>query len=343
MQDRTMTSQGNKTWVSLFQRKSNLVLGGLKVLAMIFVMRFSVTQVHAANCTYYPGHSAKTVSFAMPAELTVPRDAPVGAVVWESPVYLFSSPSNSYRCTATAKIGVKSMTGNIGEANTDFIIGDTGLAWNLKRVDLGLLSPDISKGLEIAAGGYGFDGASYQIIIKKVGQVSAGASVPAGVIGYMSINNEVFPVAFFMSNEARVGTLTCKTPDVTVKMGGQNRIGQFKGVGTALAPVNFSIGLKQCPEGISKISYLLKPNTKIVDGSRSVVALDAASTAKGVGLQILTESGNPAPFNELISFSGYDKAGGDFNIPLKAAYYRTSSVVEPGTANSSVTLIMSYD
>jgi len=74
------------------------------------------------------------------------------------------------------------MVGNLGAANTDFLIGDTGLAWNLKRVDLGHLSPDISKGLEIAAGGYGFDGASYQIIIKKVGQVSAGASVPVTFI-----------------------------------------------------------------------------------------------------------------------------------------------------------------
>lgn len=45
----------------------------------------------------------------------------------------------------------------------------------------------------------------------------------------------------------------------------------------------------------------------------------------------------------MIAFSGYDGAGGDFNIPFKAAYYQTSSVVEAGTANTAVTLVMNYN
>ncbi|CAM2295893.1 Fimbrial protein [Ralstonia mannitolilytica] len=150
-------------------------------------------------------------------------------------------------------------------------------------------------------------------------------------------------IAFQVSNKAGVGSFSCKTADVTVKMGDQNRATQFKGPGTSLAPVNFSIGLKQCPGGISKVSYLLKPNTNIIDSSRSVVALNTASTARGIGLQILNEGGDPVPLNTMIAFSGYDGAGGDFNIPFKAAYYQTSSVVEAGTANTAVTLVMNYN
>ena len=91
------------------------------------------------------------------------------------------------------------------------------------------------------------------------------------------------------------------------------------------------------------MSCLLKPNTQIVDAARSVVALDATSIAKGVGLQILDEGGKPAVLNKKIVFSGYETVGGNFSIPLKAAYHQTGPVVEVGSANSSLTLVMSYE
>ncbi|WP_407513110.1 fimbrial protein [Ralstonia sp. GP71] len=101
--------------------------------------------------------------------------------------------------------------------------------------------------------------------------------------------------------------------------------------------------LTECPSGISKVSYLLKPNTQILDAAQSVVALDAESVAKGVGLQVLNQNGEPAVLNEKVAFSEYDKAGGSFSISLKAAYRQTAPVVGAGTANSSLTFVMSYE
>lgn len=36
-------------------------------------------------------------------------------------------------------------------------------------------------------------------------------------------------------------------------------------------------------------------------------------------------------------------ASGNFSIPLNAAYYQTAPDIVPGTANSAVTFIVSYD
>ncbi|WKZ86082.1 hypothetical protein N5B55_03780 [Ralstonia pickettii] len=62
----------------------------------------------------------------------------------------------------------------------------------------------------------------------------------------------------------------------------------------------------------------MNPNTGIVDATRAVVALDAGSTAKGVGLQLLDNAGNPVAVKTPLQFSAYDKLGGNFNIPMQA-------------------------
>lgn len=87
----------------------------------------------------------------------------------------------------------------------------------------------------------------------------------------------------------------------------------------------------------------MNPNTDIVDATRAVVALDAGSTAKGVGLKLLDNAGNPVALKTPLQFSAYDKLGGNFNILLQAAYHQTAATVVPGTANTAVTFVMSYD
>ena len=201
----------------------------------------------------------------------------------------------------------------------------------------------ISLASSKAAGPYTFLGTSFSLRIKKIGPVAPDAAVEVGLLGYANINNEFNAFIVRTSTKASVTAQSCKTPDVIVQMGDRNRVGQFKGVGTSLAPVNFSINLNECPSGISKVSYLLKPNTQILDAAQSVVALDAESVAKGVGLQVLNQNGEPAVLNEKVAFSEYDKAGGSFSISLKAAYRQTAPVVGAGTANSSLTFVMSYE
>lgn len=314
------------------------LLGGLRFMAMLSFGLFTTASAYGAVCSFDPNNWTATMTYTIPANLNVPRDAANGTVIWKSePKGLLGM--HSWSCTAAFKYG---MTNSVGvsassTAKNTLPIGDTGLAWSWGYNDI-LYGPELPAGK-----GYYFNDVKVAISLIKIGPVKAGASVPVGILGHLNANNEINIFTIKTSNKSSVATLSCKTPDVIVKMGDQNYVGSFKGVGTSLAPVNFSIALKECPEGINKVSYQLNPNTPIVDATRSVVALDAESTAKGVGLQLLDSLGNPVALKTKLQYSDYDKLGGNFNIPLKAAYHQTGSEIVPGTANSSVTFVMSYD
>jgi type 1 fimbria pilin len=324
---------------------SKRLAGGLGALVFSSLAMLFSTPGYAANCAFNSTDTkTQKLSFTVPADLQVPRNAPAGTVIWES-ADVSAGSTGPFNCATDFTWGTFNSVGASASASskTDLPIGETGLAWSLVYFGQGQDVADISLARTQAWGTYSFGGASFKLRIKKIGSVTAGASIAAGLLGLVSVNKEFNAFTVNVSNQASVSTVSCKTPDVTVRMGDKNRVGQFKGVGTSLAPVSFSIGIKECPDGINKVSYLLKPNTEIVDSARSVIALDAASSAKGVGLQLLDESANPVALNKTIVFNGYDKAGGDFNIPLKAAYHQTVAVIEPGTANSSVTFVMSYE
>jgi len=233
---------------------------------------------------------------------------------------------------------------------TDFPIGDTGLAWSLEveRGGGGEI-PDIKWGIKeynpspSSTTWHIFDDSIIRVRIKKIGRIKTGSVIPDRVLGWLNVQNQLYPLRLRVSNRAVVGNPSCKTPDVTVKMGDRNMINQFNGVGTSLAPVNFAIALRECPEGIRQVRYQLKPNTNIVNIARSVVSLEAGSIATGVGVQLLENDGSPIPLRDWIRFSEYDSRGGNFDIPLKAAYFQTEPVINPGTANTSITFEMSYD
>jgi major type 1 subunit fimbrin (pilin) len=95
---------------------------------------------------------------------------------------------------------------------------------------------------------------------------------------------------------------------------------------------------------LNSITYRIDPVTAVVNAAKSVVALDASSSATGVGVQLLDGTGTqPFPLQTWTTFTGYDAAtGGDYTIPLNARYYQTAATVTTGMANSSMTFTMQY-
>ncbi|SIT41091.1 putative Fimbrial protein [Paraburkholderia piptadeniae] len=136
--------------------------------------------------------------------------------------------------------------------------------------------------------------------------------------------------------------VACATPNVTVPMGTHSNT-EFSGVGPiSTAPASFNISLNNCPAGINSIKYEIDAVTTIVDASQSVVALDSASTARGVGVQLLDANGNALPLATQQTLPGYNTSGGSYTIPLKARYYQTTAPVLAGTANTVMTFTMNY-
>ncbi|CAM3861078.1 fimbrial protein [Pseudomonas wadenswilerensis] len=112
---------------------------------------------------------------------------------------------------------------------------------------------------------------------------------------------------------------------------------------TDLVFIKFNTALNQCQRGIKKVTYQLKATTRVIDAKNGVVALNGESTAKGIGLQLMNDSGQPIALDTSYPFNGFDPLGTDFKIPLAAAYYRLAEDhLEAGSANTAVTFIMSY-
>ena len=107
--------------------------------------------------------------------------------------------------------------------------------------------------------------------------------------------------------------------------------------------IKFNIALNDCQTGINKVTYSLKATTRIIDAQKGIVALNGTSTAKGIGLQLLNDAGQPMALDTTYPFTAFNTTGKSFTIPLSAAYYRLAEgVTQPGTANTDVTFIMSY-
>ncbi|RON02006.1 hypothetical protein BK659_23780 [Pseudomonas brassicacearum] len=126
-------------------------------------------------------------------------------------------------------------------------------------------------------------------------------------------------------------------------MGDDYRLDEFSKSGDTPRKIKFNIALNQCQRGIKKVTYQLKATTQVIDSKKGIVALNAESTAKGIGLQLMNDAGQPIALDTVYPFNGFNTTGTDFKIPLSAAYYRLAEgTLQAGTANTAVTFIMSY-
>lgn len=180
----------------------------------------------------------------------------------------------------------------------------------------------------------------------KTGTIAAGqlTSIPTVTMSYR-LNNQAgsWPLNIMYTGAASgtISMATCTTPDVPVDLG-KHKTSEFTGVGSTASSKSFTLDLKNCPAGINAVKYRLDSAVPSPYTDASLVPLDASSTAKGIGVQLLDGTGNPFPLGTQATFAGYNKAGGNFSIPFSARYYQTASPLVPGAANASVSFTMSY-
>ncbi len=191
-------------------------------------------------------------------------------------------------------------------------------------------------------------------LVRLSGPVSAG-QIPSSVIAslrptggqgsntgynFNTAQGTWQPIRFMLNGAVNVVPTTCTTSDVSVNMGTVAG-SHFKGVGTTAAKQSFSLSLNNCPSGINSVSYRIDPVNAIVDSGNAVMALNSGG-ATGVGIQLLDSTGKPLKLQTAIPFTGYKTSGGNFSIPLQAAYYQTNSTINNGTANSAATFTFTY-
>ncbi|ROL77028.1 oxidoreductase [Pseudomonas protegens] len=297
----------------------------------------------AANCTF-TGTSSGTQTLNFGASLangglTIPADTPDGTVVYQDTQQ--QSFWNNWSCTASSQYGV-SVNPSFGTPTsvvTTFPLGKTGLSFRIWMDMVDRYEPSL---FAVAPKAYGVPAGAIRLEIVKTGPLASQARIPAGNLGDLRAG-ELTLNRFNLANSLVLNAASCKTPAVSVQMGNDYRLDEFSQIGATPRVVDFNIALNQCQRGIKKVTYQLKATTRIIDSKNGIVALNGQSTAKGIGLQLMNDVGQPIALDTPYPFNEFNSEGTDFRIPLSAAYYRLGdSRVEAGTANTDVTFIVSY-
>ncbi|MDR0208056.1 MAG: type 1 fimbrial protein [Pseudomonas putida] len=306
------------------------------VLGSVAIMFFAMDKAHAA-CS---GSAKRFISYSGPANITIPRDAPDGTLLYSETKVL---PYSEFRCTTDELwgVGLAPGRGTPPEARMkDFPLGVSGLSF---RVNAQLVNGPgyLVSPYPLKAGAYNLQG-NLVLEIYKSAALAPSSVVKSGDLGTIQYGSQMI-AGLSLSRAINVVAASCETPDVQVAMGDDYKLDDFGGAGSTTREVPFNLTLNNCPKGIAKVNYQLQAITPVIDAAKGVVGLDSTSTAVGIGLQIKDANSVPVPLNTPRTFSGYDTNGGNFLIPLKASYYRLATEsLRPGTANTEVTFIMSY-
>lgn len=297
----------------------------------------------AANCafTYSDRHNTPvTLNFGASVDassLTTPRDAPIGTVIFEQSL---QAAEHIFSCTAATRYGF-AMASSLGvPSGSDYPLGKTGLSFRIKtpNPNITIMPPPFNLG----AGTYTTNGGIYTLEIFKSAELSSQSKIAAGHLGNLQTSDLMF-IKFNLANPITLNTASCQSPSVSVQMGDDYRLEEFDNAGATPRVIKFNLRLQQCQSGIKKVTYQLKATTPVIDSKKGIVALNTGSTAKGIGLQLMSEAGIPIALDTAYPFSAFNTTSTDFSIPLSAAYYRLpDSRLEAGTANTEVTFIMSY-
>lgn len=320
-------------------RDASKSLSRLLKIAALLTTTYS-TSVLAANCIFY-GSSTQTLSFGASLagkSLTVPADTPNGTVIYEDSI---QGSQHDWICSSSSQYGIflNPILGTVASKATTYPIGKTGLSY---RLWVDSLSRYESSLRTIIPAKYTIPSGIYRLEIVKSGELAAKTNIPAGYLGKL-MSDEVDLALFNLINPIVLNAASCQTPSVPVAMGDDYRLKDFDLPGATPRVIKFNIALNDCQTGINKVTYSLKATTQVIDAQKGIVALNGTSTAKGIGLQLLNDAGQPLALDTTYPFTAFNTTGKNFTIPLSAAYYRLAEgVTQPGSANTEVTFIVSY-
>lgn len=133
-----------------------------------------------------------------------------------------------------------------------------------------------------------------------------------------------------------------------VELGSWNR-SHFTAPGTTTTEVPFVLELENCADdptnGSTEIYLQFDPQrgSYPVDGANGIFSLTPASTAGGLGMQVLRGDGTPMPLNRIVQMQRLPGSGST-QLPFLVRFYQTGtpSEVTPGIADAYLGFTLSY-
>ena len=191
-----------------------------------------------------------------------------------------------------------------------------------------------------------------KIELIKIGEIKSGGVMTGEIaVGYFKGTYKYMSYVLDPPANFQLQTPTCKvtTPSVDVFLGNVS-VSSFNGVGqtSPAAPLNISLTCSGGAVGVGTSVFVTLTDQTSPGNVSNTLTLSSASTAKGVGIQVLngTTVISYGPDSNVVGNKNQWLAGttsnGVFNIPLTARYVQTDTTVKPGSANGRATFTMSY-
>lgn len=314
----------------------------MRLINMIFLLCIAAgwNSAYAGTCTtIVPQESTLSIG-----TITVQRDVAVGTVLFSRNATLTSSYLTG--CTNPLMLGFSMRYLNATLSTYGNHVYNTNVNGIGVRFSSGnyFENPTNTFSYNAQASYVEWWGGKIELIVT--GPVASGSLTP-GVLGVVMLQGSDGVYRDGLTTTLLGGTinvLACNitTPQLTFPIGDISAavFGSTVGTTPAGAQNTQNLGLN-CDSGANvNVSFSGIQNPDVA--TTSVLALTgqgSTGTAKGVGVQLLY-NGTPLTLNTRLPLKL--AAGGQEAFPLTARYYQTQTTVEPGTANASATLNLTY-
>jgi type 1 fimbria pilin len=314
----------------------------MRLINIIFLLCVAAgwSSAHAGTCTTItPQESTLSIG-----TITVQRDVAVGTVLFSRNATLTGSYLTG--CTNPLMLGFSMRYLNATPSTYGNHVYNTNVNGIGVRFSSGnyFENPTNTFSYTAQASYVEWWGGKIELIVT--GPVASGSLTP-GVLGVVMLQDSDGVYRDGLTTTLLDGTinvLACSitTPQLTFPIGDISAatFGSTVGTTPAGAQNTQNLGLNCDPGANVNISLSGIQNPDVA--TTSVLALTGqgnTGTAKGVGVQLLY-NGTPITLNTRLPLNV--ATGGQQAFPLTARYYQTQTTVEPGTANASATLNLTY-
>jgi type 1 fimbria pilin len=326
-------------------------------IARALTLYFCLNASAFAGCNVYGMTPATIATVALPLNLSIPRDSAVGTILFDS--QWVATPKARANCgsvgdnTAGYVVAMKAVPGMTNVYET----GVTGIgikaSWyngmdtshTMDNATAVMTSPKAVWGSHIAQL-YNYYTGVFRVQLIKTGQVLPGKFNLPVKLATGDMDTSEINVLQLSNNTAAVSAPACSVQQsaISVKMP-VGHVSDMPSIGSTSGDTGFNISI-DCPSPVSvamTMTDAANPNNV-----SNTLSLNSASSAKGVGYQIVYNGGiisygpDSAIINNLNQFNvGTVGLSGTLTIPFTARYVRTGPITR-GTADANATFTMSY-
>lgn len=299
----------------------------------------------AATCS---GQGVVT-TVAMPANLTILRDTPVGTVVYDSGWsgsasanvlctgsetnnYGYASPMTSAGLAGVYQTGVPGIGIRVAWSNT--------LSFKPSDITTAMIMQWPRVSTQMPTGSFRYTpGALYRVQFIVTGQVGSGTmALPNPTVS--SVYGTIVTTSTTFTNttiQIRQTGCTVLNGNIVVPLPAVNTR-EFGGVGSTAGTTAFRIQLN-CDAGV-KVAYEID-GTAAASGAGVLANATGNGQAGGVGVQVL-QGGAPIALNARSATVATTTSAQAVDIPFTARYYMTSGPMTPGAVSAVATFTMNY-